>query len=271
MRIRIRHQTRYVYDRSVEYTAQLIRLTPGDHAGQHVLNWRVIEQPGRPLPQTDDGYGNVMHMLALSRSHTEATVVAAGEVETFETFGVVNGAVERLPPTYFLRRTPATQPDDAIAALAAEVKGIVDPLERLHGLMLRIRERIDYVVGATTAVTAAAEALAAGQGVCQDHAHVFGSAARCLGVPARYVSGYLWQGPSETPGEASHAWAEAYVAGLGWVGFDAANGVCPNEAYVRAGIGLDYHEAAPVRGVRRGVAQESLSVSVEVHHAAGQQ
>ena len=77
MRIRIRHVTRYVYDRSVEYTAQLIRLTPRDHAGQHVLNWHVIEQPSRPLPQTDDGYGNIVHMLALSRSHTEATVVAA--------------------------------------------------------------------------------------------------------------------------------------------------------------------------------------------------
>jgi transglutaminase-like putative cysteine protease len=132
--------------------------------------------------------------------------------------------------------------------------------------MLAIRERVDYVVGVTSSATTAAEALAQGRGVCQDHAQVFAAAARCLGHPARYVSGYLWTEAGTS--DANHAWAEAHVDGLGWVGFDPAN---PTEAYVRVAIGLDYLEAAPVRGVRRGVAEETLDVAVDVRHAQEQQ
>jgi transglutaminase-like putative cysteine protease len=126
------------------------------------------------------------------------------------------------------------------------------------------------VVGATTVMTTAAEALAKGSGVCQDHAHVFIAVARLLGLPARYVSGYLWQGGSETA-SASHAWAEAHVPDFGWLGFDPANNICPTEKYVRVAIGLDYGEAAPVRGIRRGAADEVLTVAVDVQPAQAQQ
>jgi transglutaminase-like putative cysteine protease len=271
MRIRVRHETTYRYDRAVDRTAQLIRLTPRDHAGQRVLTWRVAEAPDRALPQIDDGYGNILHLLTLNRQHTEATILAEGEVETSDTQGIVRQAVERLPPVFFLRQTAATEPDDAVAALGAEAAGIADAVERLHRLMQLIRERVAYEVGVTAAGTTAAEALARGRGVCQDHAQIFLAAARQIGIPARYVSGYLWEGGREGPGEASHAWAEAHVAGFGWVGFDPANGQSPTEAYVRVAVGLDHLEAATVRGVRRGVAEESLSVSVEVRQSQSQQ
>ena len=119
------------------------------------------------------------------------------------------------------------------------------------------------------AATTAGEALRSGAGVCQDHSHVFISAARVLGIPARYVGGYLWTGQPES--EASHAWAEAYVEDLGWVGFDPSNRICPTEAYVRSSIGLDYAAAAPIRGVRRGNAAERLAVSISVLAEDGQQ
>ena len=271
MRLRIRHATRYTYDRPIDYAAQLVRLTPLNHMGQRVLSWRVVEDPGRRLPVTDDGYGNIVHMLTLNRQHREATVLAEGEVETFDTNGILKESVERLPPLYYLRGTDMTEPDEALEALAEEVAATADPVKRLHRLMLATRARVAYQVGATTVTTTAVEAFARGSGVCQDHAHIFIACARLLGHPARYVSGYLWEGPKEGPSEASHAWAEAHLGELGWVGFDPANGISPTEAYVRVAIGLDYLEAAPIRGVRRGAAEESLAVSVGVEQVQAQQ
>ena len=113
-------------------------------------------------------------------------------------------------------------------------------------------KRVAYEVGVTNTHTTAADALKDGRGVCQDHAHVFISAARSLGIPARYVSGYLLAGTGDEPSDANHAWAEAWLDGLGWVGFDPANGVCPTDRYVRLASGLDAAFAAPIRGTRRG-------------------
>jgi transglutaminase-like putative cysteine protease len=137
--------------------------------------------------------------------------------------------------------------------------------------MNRVRDRLDYRPGATDATTTATAALAQGYGVCQDHSHVFIAAARFLGIPARYVSGYLWTGVDDRPYDASHAWTEAHVPGLGWVGFDAANRICPTENYVRVAVGLDYDAAAPVRGLRRGPAEESLDVEVHVRREGAEQ
>jgi transglutaminase-like putative cysteine protease len=133
-----------------------------------------------------------------------------------------------------------------------------------------VRDRVEYVPGATGAHTGAAEALGDGKGVCQDHAHIFISAARTLGIPARYVTGYLvLDDPGPAP--AHHAWAEAYVEALGWVGFDVANRICPTERYVRLACGLDAGYTAPVVGSRRGGSGESLNVCVAVQQQSAQQ
>lgn len=269
MRIRIRHTTTYSYDQPVEYAAQLMRLTPSEHAGQRIRSWRVTAD-GRMLARTDDGYGNTVHLHTLSHPHVGATVIAEGEVETSDTQGVVRDATERLPPRYWIRSTAPTAPDEALRALAGDVAMFEDPIVRLHRLMEIVRARIDYVIGTTDVTTTAAEALAKGSGVCQDHAHVFIAVAHLLDVPARYVSGYLLR-PERGTAPASHAWAEAHVPDLGWVGFDPANNLCPTEAYVRTAIGLDYNEAGPIRGVRRGAASEKLAVAVDVQPAHAQQ
>jgi len=267
MRIHINHSTFYKYDRYVPYTAQLIRLHPRSHQGQQVLSWRVVSENGRVLPSTFDGYGNVLHMLTRDRMHDTATIIAEGEVETTDTTGIVNGAVETLPPIYYLRQTPHTQPDDAIRVLAGEAKSAFASVGQLHGLMSCIRGHVAYELGATSSGTTAAEALAQGRGVCQDHTHIFLSAARVLGYPARYISGYLWEQGRTAESDAGHAWAEALVEGLGWVGFDVANGICPDGNYVRVAIGLDFLEAAPIRGVRRGEGEEEMRVTVDMRQS----
>lgn len=264
MRISINHSTFYKYDRHVPYTSQLIRLHPRSHQGQQVLSWRVLSENGRALPSTFDGYGNILHMLTRDQLHNTATIIAEGEVETSDTAGIIKGAAETLPAIYYLRQTAYTQPDAAITALAHEAEAAFDSIERLHRLMLRIRWCVTYELGATLSGTTAAEALARGRGVCQDHTHIFLAAARLLGYPARYISGYLWESGRTEMGDAGHAWAEAYIEELGWVGFDVANGICPSEHYVRVAAGLDFLEAAPIRGVRRGEAEEEMRVSVDI-------
>jgi transglutaminase-like putative cysteine protease len=270
MRLTVRHQTAYHYASPIAYAIQTVRLAPRSNDGQTVLRWAVLGEAGRALPSYVDGYGNLVHCHSVTRPHASAAILVEGEVETRDTFGVLRGAAEPLPPAFFLRETPLTAADAGVAELAQKVRGR-GTLDRLHRLMNAVRDRIAYRLGATETTTTAAEALARGSGVCQDHAHLFIAAAKCLGIPARYVSGYLWTGEQEQNLEASHAWAEAYVTDLGWVGFDASSRICPTEAYIRTSVGLDYWAAAPVRGIRRGEASETLAVKVRVQQAASQQ
>ncbi|RME62898.1 MAG: transglutaminase family protein [Alphaproteobacteria bacterium] len=263
MRISVRHLTQYSYDQPIDYAIQTLRLAPRPHHGQSVLAWRVVGEGGKALPGFIDGLGNQVHCHSVNRPHREASVLVEGEVETRETHGVVAGACAPLPPAYFLRTTPLTAGDEALAALAHEARG-KSRLDLLHDLTGRIRDGIDYQIGMTEACTPASEALAKGAGVCQDHAHVFIACARILGLPARYIGGYLWTDSPLEVLEAGHAWAEAYVEDLGWVGFDPANRVCATPAYVRVSVGLDYWSAAPVRGLWRGVGEEHLHVEVQV-------
>lgn len=271
MLLHVRHQTSYRYDNAVAAAIQTLRLTPRSYEGLRIVQWRVWSDTRRELPIFADGYGNLTHCHAVNHPHEAALVFVEGEVETAVTHGIVRGAPEPLPPLFFLRHTRLTRPDAAIAALARQVAPQGTALKQLHALLVAVRDRLDYLPGTTEVATAAAEALAAGAGVCQDHAHVFIAASRVLGIPARYVSGYLWTGMESREHQANHAWAEAFIHDLGWVGFDPANRICPTEAYIRTSVGLDYWSAAPVRGVRRGAAAETLAVAVNVTQAGGDQ
>jgi transglutaminase-like putative cysteine protease len=269
MLVSIRHVTSYSYAEPVSYTIQCLRLTPASFEGQRVLGWQVrAAGAGVPL-QFKDGFGNTVHLIAINTAHSELTIEAGGIVETKDSHGVVAGLGRATPPRVFLKETAQTRPDTAIRALAASAAG-EDLLAKLHSLLGIVRDRVDYVPGVTHAHTGAAEALADGKGVCQDHAHIFISAARTLGVPARYVTGYLVLG-EQSVSQAHHAWAEAWVEGLGWVGFDVANRICPTERYVRLAAGLDAGYAAPIVGSRRGGSAEKLDVSVEVQQQSVQQ
>jgi len=199
-------------------------------------------------------------------------VLVEGEVETQITHGMVRGAVERFPPSLYLRETALTRPDAAILAFARACgrPDGGDALSVLHLLLERLHNEIVYDTDRTHAGTTAVEAFALGRGVCQDLSHIFIAAARSLRLPARYVSGYFHRSDGIVQQEAGHAWAEAFVPDLGWVAFDPANGICATEAHVRVAVGLDYLAAAPVRGTRYGGEGEHLAVAIQVEQAAQQ-
>jgi transglutaminase-like putative cysteine protease len=270
MRLLVQHSTVYHYDSPSSGLAQILRMTPGDGPGQTVVAWSLADERGRRPPRFVDGFGNVTHLHTRREAHARVEIRVEGVVETRDTFGVNGFGGERLAPGFFLRTTALTAPHPAVAALADEARTGPDALDRLHRLMALVGERVAYRQGATCVATTAAEALLAGAGVCQDHAHLFVAAARSLGHPARYVSGYVQAVAGEEGELASHAWAEAWHPDLGWIGFDPSHGICPNDRYVRVAVALDYDGAAPVRGVRRGAPGERLEVRVHVQEVAEQ-
>lgn len=270
MRIRIRHTTVHRYDQPIDYAIQLLRLTPRNHAGQRVLSWRVSDGQGKLLPATDDGYANIVHMMSVNRRHEETATLAEGEVETADTEGLLRDAVEPLPPDYYLRHTTATAADPEVTALARAM-GNGETADQLAALASRVRERVVFDLDENAIAASAAEALARGRGLGPDMAHVFLAAARSQGIPARYVTGYLWQTDNAGVTDVGHAWVEAHQPGLGWLGFDPALGSRVGPGHVRVAVGLDHADAAPVRGIRRGSAAETLAVEIEVTQGQAQQ
>ncbi|MEN3351438.1 MAG: hypothetical protein V7632_5073, partial [Bradyrhizobium sp.] len=176
---------------------------------------------------------------------------------------------ERFPPSLFLRPTALTDLNPAMTTFVRELRAEAggDVLGFLHALMVQIYEHMAFDEDPTTSATSASEAFALKRGVCQDYAHILIACARAGGVPARFVSGHFLRSDGMVNQQAGHAWAEAFVPNLGWVGFDAANGVCTTDAHARVAIGLDYLGAAPVRGTRYGGGAETLTVAVKVDQA----
>jgi transglutaminase-like putative cysteine protease len=272
MRIRISHLTSYRYQTPATSVIQMLRLTPRNHDGQYVARWRIDVSTDCRLDQHDDAFGNITHSFTAEGPLSELTILVEGEVETRDTQGIVRGTVERFPPSLYLRESALTSPDADIAAFAAASRDASggDVLKVLHHILERLHEDMTYDTDPTHAATSAAEAFALKRGVCQDLTHIFLAAARSLGIPARYASGYFRREDGVHDQDAGHAWAEAFVPELGWVAFDPANGICATDAYVRVAVGLDYLGAAPLRGTRYGGAGEVLSVKVRVAQAAQQ-
>jgi transglutaminase-like putative cysteine protease len=265
MRISISHKTHYRYERPVKALTQILRLMPRGHDGQHVRHWRIEPSVDGRLRPREDTFGNVVHTFSADEPVEAMTVCVTGEVETHDTGGVVRGTVERLPDPLYLRETDLTAPDDGIHAFARGLANDPDDgLATLHRLLEGLHREVAFDTAPTQVTTTAAEAFALKRGVCQDLTHIFIASARCLGIPARYVSGYLYRADGVVEQEAGHAWAEAKVSNLGWVGFDAANGISVSDAHVRVAVGLDYLGAAPVRGSRTGGGSEDLTVSLKV-------
>ena len=266
MRLDVLHRTEYRFSQPLVDVIQLLRLTPLSCLTQTVLDWRIDVDCDARLRESRDGYGNVVHMLYVNEPVTSLTIKAAGKVITDNRSGVVEGLPSDLPAAVFLRPTALTLPDPALRALATEVK-CETPLATLHALNALLFERLVFDAGSTTAATPAATAFHERRGVCQDFAHIFIAVARAADIPARYVSGHLLRRDGSGPQPASHAWVEAWVEGLGWVAFDPTNGICADEAYIRVAAGLDYSEAAPLAGARRGGGTEDMTVVVEVKSA----
>jgi len=263
MRLRLRHETHYSYEEPARGAIQILRLTPRNHASQFVRRWRVEIDADCRLERDEDAYGNILHTFSVDGPIEHMRILVDGEIDTNGDDGIIRGTYERFPLPFWCSETALTRPDAALAGFARDLAGQEggDVLAFLHKLKTAIHRDFAFVPGATHAGTTALEAFHAKKGVCQDFAQVFIAAARAYAVPARYVSGYFLRSDSIEQ-EAGHAWAEAYVAGIGWIGFDPANDTCVDERHIRIATGRDYLEAAPIRGAQAGGAGERLTVAV---------
>jgi transglutaminase-like putative cysteine protease len=258
MRYRIEHWTNYHYARTAVASQQLLRLSPRRDAHQWVTRW-TVRAPGS-LSAATDAYDNLAHMHTLSGSHGSLRIEAFGEVEVD---ALCDGRLEEsggLPPPVFAAMTPLTAADARLRDLAGtQLRG--HSAANLLDFARAVARAASYRPGTTHVRTTSAEALAQGQGVCQDHAHVFIAGCRAVGIPARYVSGYYYR-EAAGPDTASHAWADAWVTGEGWVSIDITHGCFASDALVRLAIGRDYDTACPVRGVRVGGGAEAMETRV---------
>ncbi len=265
MRLHIDHSTSFEYVVPASFALLQLRLRPQTNACQSVVDWQLELEGATHQAGFADEHGNLVDLVEVIPGAGKVTVRVRGGVETSDTSGVVGPHSLCMPLWFYLRQTPLTRPGKLIASLASDLAADdnIKDVSRLHGLSRAIGERVAYTTGATGIGTQAEDAMATGVGVCQDHAHVFISTARLLGIPARYVSGYLMMN-DRVEQEASHAWAEAYLDDLGWVGFDVSNSISPDERYVQVARGLDYRSAAPTTGFVVGAEQENLIVSLQV-------
>lgn len=263
MQLQIRHTTTYRYDQPVDYALQKLRLRPQQVAVQDVVNWDLAVEGGKVETQYTDHYGNHVDLVSVDVGATEVKITASGTVVTNDATGILGKIYGRAPLWHFQQETDATIAGEGILKLAEGTGAAGDRIGALHQLSERILAAVPYKTGETHSQTHAEDALKIGAGVCQDHAQIFIAAARSQGIPARYVSGYLMIN-DQIDQEATHAWAEAHIDDLGWVGFDVSNGVSPDEKYLRLAIGRDARDAAPTEGLRMGDASEHLIVSLQV-------
>lgn len=265
MHLSVHYITTYRYERPIMRLVQLLRVTPPSFDGQTALDWRIDVDSDARLREHRDGYGNIVHMLYVDHPIDRLKVAISGRILTEDRAGMIKGVPGDLPPEVFLRPTRLTRMHGSLVTLAhALEKHDHDPREILHHLTERLYLRMRFDTKVTGVKTTAAEAFEAGHGVCQDYVHIFIAVARALGIPARYVSGHLFRRDGANCQPATHAWAEAHDAELGWIAFDPTNGICADDAYVRVACGLDYRDAAPFSGTVAGGGKQELEVSVDV-------
>jgi transglutaminase-like putative cysteine protease len=266
MQLHIRHETHYRYERPVKYSVQSLHLTPRRDPSQRALNWSIVA-PGRRLEQID-AHGNISHLLTVEQPHREIQIVVRGVVETADTD--VRQDDGPLSPLAYLAPTPLTAPNEELKAFAHQaLEHAKDPRARAQALAEAVYRAVRYKPGTSDVQDSAATVFETGEGVCQDHAHVYIASARASGMPARYVSGYLFTGDANDA--ASHAWVDVWLgAEIGWQSMDVTHRRPAVRTYCRLAVGRDYLDAAPVRGVRQGGGGEKMEANVLVADSAQQ-
>lgn len=267
MLLNIQHETIYRYAAPVDYTIQHLRLTPRQESQQRAFNWKIAA-PGHHRRHVDS-YGNLGHILVIDTPHDEIRIVVSGQVSVDENNAHRPPDGGTIPLLAYLQETRLTQADEAIRDLARrhlEPKGVC--IDALFKLIQTIIGKVDYIPGSSDVSSTAAQALQNRRGVCQDHAHLFIACCRAMSVPARYVSGYIHPGNAQHA--ASHAWADVWLEGGGWISFDVTHARFAGAEHCRLAVGRDYLDACPVRGVRQGGGSEMMDVKVQVHFDAQQ-
>jgi transglutaminase-like putative cysteine protease len=263
MILRVEHTTEFRYDDPIVEAYTELRLRPLEGGGQHCSSFQLVTEPfGVRVRDYRDHFGNDVHHFDVLESHERLAVTAVSEVMTPPWFTGDRRQPTPLELHDFLSPTAYTPFAGAVTDLA---KGYAEPgggFDRASGLMAAVRGALVYEPGATDVQTRADEVLALGRGVCQDFAHVMLAACRCVGIAARYVSGYLYDPKLEGDNAASHAWVDIWDEERGWIALDPTHDRDQNESYVRVAVGRDYADVPPTRGVYKGAANETLSVRV---------
>ena len=277
----IRHVTRFRYSSPIRESVMELRMQPRSEGPQMLRSFQIATNPRAQLYAYTDYLGNAVYHFNVLRDHDELRIEAAAAVEIaaipalppaaddlewgrYNAFNLSDDQFDLLEPSTFARMTPALR--GFIAAHGLE-KPAGDPLTALKSLSTAIHDAFEYQSGITDASSPIEVALKAGRGVCQDFAHIMIAIARSWGIPARYASGYLYHRGSRqdrSADNATHAWVEAYLPSLGWIGIDPTNDILAGERHIRAAVGRDYADVPPTRGTYKGGAESELAISVAV-------
>ena len=283
MEYTIDHQTTYYYPASVYESYTVLHLQPRSDQHQFCTRYVLDVSPSARVHSHADRYGNDVQHFAILPRHSSLSVTTHSSVVTLldhepapplEATRALLDADPQLESYYdFLHESAYVQFAPELVAFWQELDGPTDRIGAwCHKVSRHINRTFTYDKDATTVRTTVREALATRAGVCQDFAHVMIAVLRSAGIPARYVSGYIFRGESRVLGaEASHAWCEAYLPPYGWVGFDPTNDLIINDHFVKVAIGRDYRDVSPVRGVYRGARHSEMSVNVAMESLAGVQ
>jgi transglutaminase-like putative cysteine protease len=277
MYYRIRHTTRFRYSAPINESIMEVRIQPRSDGNQYCLDFQLHTNPRSHIMNYRGEFGNRVHHFDIPNSHNQLTITTQALVDVIapaqlpeklparawdelDTLTSSGEYWDTLMPSHF------AEPTERLYELAREldVQRRDDPLTVLRDLNSAIYNTFEYSPKTTRVDSPIDDALSQRKGVCQDLAHIMITLARQLQIPCRYVSGYLYRGEVHSPGEATHAWVEAYLPDLGWVGFDPTNNTVTDERHVRVAIGRDYADVPPTRGVFRGKAESELTVTVRI-------
>jgi len=272
----IRHVTRFRYSGPVRESVMELRMQPRSEGPQTLRSFQIVTNPRAQLYAYTDHMGNAVYHFNLLREHEELRIEAQAVVEMasfpprperlddlewgrYNSFNLKDDHFDMLGPSKFARPSPE---------LDSFMK--IDPLTALNTLQRGIYDSFEYQSGITEVNSPIEVALEQRRGVCQDFAHIMTAIARVWGVPTRYVSGYLYHKGSRdrSAADATHAWVEAWLPSLGWVGFDPTNNIMAAERHVRAAVGRDYADVPPTRGTYKGGADSELSIAVSLEPTA---
>jgi transglutaminase-like putative cysteine protease len=277
----IRHITRFRYSAPVHESVMELRMQPRSEGPQALRNFQISTNPRAQLYAYTDYLGNAVYHFNVLRAHEELRIDVQAVVEMtsastapeaadplewqrYNAYNLTDEHFDLMEPSKFARASHGLN-DFAAAHDLVEPKG--DPLTALRRLSKTIHDGFEYEVGVTQVHSPIDLALAEKRGVCQDFAHIMIAIARGWGIPARYVSGYLHhgrQGKDRSREDATHAWVEAYLPSLGWIGLDPTNNIDAGGRHIRVAVGRDYADVPPTRGTFKGHAESELAISVAV-------
>jgi transglutaminase-like putative cysteine protease len=274
----ILHKTRFRYSVPVSESITEVRMQPRSEGAQRCLSFKLVTSPAARVHSYTDSYGNIVHHFDVPAPHKQTTITAEAivilpppsplpDALSADSWAELDAMAEAGDLWDFTAPSPFTTPTPLLEALAQEldVRRRDDPLTLLRELTGRLYETFGYEKGLTKVDSPIDIALEARRGVCQDFTHIMLALVRTLGIPCRYVSGYLFHRAEERDrSDATHAWVEALLPGLDWVGFDPTNNLVAGERHIRTAIGRDYADVPPTRGVYKGRAESALDVGVKV-------